>query len=81
MTKRRKLGIISLILVFGVVCGSILYEPYSPGKIKIAMLKIQSCDKEAIAYLGDYYEKRGLEKEILELVQLSNKCYLSAVRP
>jgi hypothetical protein len=74
MSNTKKLGLVSLMVVFGVVCCSFLYDPYSPDRIKNAKLKAQLCDKEAIAYLGDYLEKRGLESEIRELIQLSQKC-------
>ncbi len=59
---------------FVVVCYSFLYDPYSLEKIKDAKLKAQLCDKKAIAYLGDFLEKRGLESEIRDLMQLSQKC-------
>jgi hypothetical protein len=74
MSNGKKLGIVSLMVSFGVVCCSFLYDPYSPDRIKNAKLKAQLCDKEAIAYLGDYLEKRGLETEIHDLMQLSQKC-------
>lgn len=74
MSSGKKLGIAFLMVVFGVVCCSFLYDPYSPDQIKNAKLKAQLCDKEAIAYLGDFFEKRGLESEIRDLMQLSQKC-------
>ena len=74
MSNGKKLGIVSLMAGFGVVCCSFLYDPYSSDRIKNAKLKAQLCDKEAIAYLGDYLEKRGLEGEIRDLMQLSQKC-------
>ena len=74
MSSGKKLGVGFLVLIFGFVCLSFLYDPYSPDRIENAKLKAQICDKEAIAYLGDFYEKKGLEHEIRDLMQFSQKC-------
>lgn len=79
MTNRKKLWAISLILIFGVTCCSFLYDPYSTKQVENAKLKAQLCDKEAISYLGDYFEKKGLENEIRTLRQLSNSCMASSM--
>ena len=77
MSNGRKLGVAFLMLAFGVVCCSFLYDPYSPDQIRDAKLKAQRCDRESIAYLGDYFEKKGLESEVRALMQLSQKCTVS----
>lgn len=78
MTNRRKLWFIPLTLILGVTCCSFLYDPYSSKQVESAKLKAQLCDKEAISYLGDYFEKKGLENEIRALMQLSNNCIASS---
>ena len=74
MSAYRKLSVGFFVIIFGVACCSFLYNPYGEDEIKAAKHKAQRCDNEAISYLGDFYEKRGLEGELRDLLQLSQEC-------
>lgn len=60
---------IGCVIVYLISC-----DPYSFDKVKNAKLKAHICDKESIVYLGDYFEKRGLQSEIHDLINLYEKC-------
>lgn len=66
-----------LVLLFAVAVAALvrwLRDPYSPVELERNKRLAGACNLEALDYLGDYYEKRGDEGKLHEILERQRQC-------
>ena len=71
---RRRWWLLLLCAAIVAVLALSLRNPYRAEEVERNLRLAGACDPEALDYLGDYYEKRGDEGKLREIMELQRRC-------